>query len=211
MTHPTANPTRSGPGRTDRPEVAIALPGTGGGSRGAADEPLIILVDESDRPIGSMGKLAAHQDGGRLHRAFSVFIFNRNGEMLLQQRSMAKYHFGGLWTNACCSHPRTDQADDTAAAARERLKYEFGLEADLAEAFSFVYRALDPASGLTEHEFDHVFLGQFNGDPRPNPAEIQGWKWITPADLLADVRSRPQCYSPWFKIALDQVIESMSR
>ena len=170
---------------------------------GDAEE--IVLVDEQDRPVGYEHKLRAHENGGRLHRAFSVFIFNAAGRMLLQKRSVRKYHFGGLWTNACCSHPRRGQA--VAEAARLRLKEEFGFESpELAEAFSFVYRAEDPASGLTEHEFDHVFCGQFDGEPKPNPEEIDEWEWVDVDELAADVRRRPERYTPWFKVALERVI-----
>lgn len=165
----------------------------------------LILVDAADRPVGYAPKLLAHQDGGHLHRAFSVFIFNRAGQMLLQRRAAGKYHFAGLWTNACCSHPYRGQETDD--AARARLLYEFGFDAPLVEAFSFVYRADDAASGLTEHEFDHVFLGQFDGPPAPNPLEIDGWRWAEPGELLADVDACPQRYTPWFKIALVRVIE----
>ena len=168
-------------------------------------EAQIILVDEHDRPVGCCAKLAAHEHGGQLHRAFSVFVFNDKGEMLLQRRALSKYHFGGLWTNACCSHPARGQ--DTAAAAADRLEFEFGFRTPIAEAFSFVYRAEDRGgSGLTEHEFDHVFVGRFDGTPRPNPQEIDGWRWVSSDDLACDVREHPERYTPWFKIALDRVL-----
>ena len=172
-------------------------------------EEQLILVDEQDRPVGLAAKLAAHQGGGRLHRAFSIFIFDAAGRMLLQRRSVKKYHFGGLWTNACCSHPRgggMGREQDLADAARARLREEFGFEVPLREAFSFVYRAEDPASGLVEHEFDHVFVGRFDGEPRPNADEIDDWRWVDPAELAEDVRRNPQRYTPWFKIALEQVM-----
>lgn len=182
-------------------------PASGFAFRATVDQ--LILVDESDRPTGHADKLPAHQAGGQLHRAFSVFIFNRAGQMLLQRRAAGKYHFAGLWTNACCSHPYVGQ--ETADAAKARLNYEFGFDAEIAEAFSFLYRAHDPASELTEHEFDHVFLGQFDGTPNPNPLEIDGWKWVDPAALLADVNAHPERYTPWFKIALVRVIEHRDR
>ncbi len=163
----------------------------------------VVLVDDQDQPLGVEAKLRAHEQGGRLHRAFSVFIFNAAGEMLLQRRASGKYHFGGLWTNACCSHPRKGQA--THDAAHLRLQEEFGFDADLRELFTFVYRAPDPTSGLTEHEFDHVFVGRFDGEPRPNPDEIGDWKWVRPDELLADVRARPQAYTPWFGLAVERV------
>jgi isopentenyl-diphosphate delta-isomerase len=164
----------------------------------------VILVDESDRPLGTAPKLAAHENGGRLHRAFSVFVFDSAGRMLLQRRAATKYHFGGLWTNACCSHPRVGST--LLDSARERLGHEFGIDVPLRELFSFVYRAEDPATGLTEHEFDHVLVGRFDGQPQPNPEEVDAWEWVDPADLLRDVRDRPQRYTPWFRIVLERVI-----
>ena len=167
----------------------------------------VLLVDEHDRPVGSAEKLAAHRDGGRLHRAFSVFLFNAEGQMLLQRRSVTKYHFGGLWTNACCSHPGAGRS--VVEAARARLREELGIDVPLRELFSFVYRAEDPVSGLTEHEFDHVLVGQFDGVPIPNPEEVSDWKWVDPAELAADVASRPGNYTPWFKLVLDRVLRQM--
>ena len=164
----------------------------------------VILVDENDQPVGLEVKLKAHQNGGRLHRAFSVFVFNPAGQMLLQRRSRRKYHFGGLWTNACCSHPHPGESIEH--DARARLRDEFGFDVPLTEAFSFTYRASDAASGLTEHEFDHVLIGHFDGRPRPNPDEIDEWKWVTPDDLRQDMKRHPQDYTPWFKIALEQVL-----
>jgi isopentenyl-diphosphate delta-isomerase len=172
--------------------------------REAADDH-VILVDESDRPVGSAEKLAAHEGGGKLHRAFSVFLFDSGGRMLLQRRAASKYHFGGLWTNACCSHPRRGQA--LLESARTRLRHELGIDAPLEELFSFVYRAEDPASGLTEHEFDHVLCGRFDGAPRPNPDEVSDWEWVEPAALVDDVRRRPERYTPWFKLVLERVIQ----
>src|SRR4051794_23646258 len=139
-----------------------------------AESDELILVDEHDNPVGYSAKLAAHENGGRLHRAFSIFIFNSRGEMLLQRRAAGKYHFGGLWTNACCSHPR--RGESTVDAAHKRLREELGLDTDLREIFSFTYRATDSVSGLTEHEFDHVFVGRFDGTPLPNAGEIDDWK-----------------------------------
>ncbi len=164
----------------------------------------VVLVDEHDRPVGSAEKLAAHRHGGRLHRAFSVFLFNSAGHLLLQRRSASKYHFGGLWTNACCSHPGA--GSEVVDAARRRLREELGIDVPLRELFSFVYRAEDPVSGLTEHEFDHVLVGRFDGDPTPNPDEVGDWKWVDPADLAADVSARPDDYTPWFKLVLERVL-----
>src|SRR3954454_10378832 len=164
----------------------------------------VVLVDEHDRPLGVEAKLKAHEAGGRLHRAFSVFLFDAAGRMLLQRRAAGKYHFGGLWAKACCRHPQW--GEDVVSGARARLREELGVDADLAEAFTFVYRAADPASGLTEHEFDHVLFGRFDGRPRPDPAEVADWKWVDPAELARDVAAHPERYTPWFRIALDRVL-----
>jgi isopentenyl-diphosphate delta-isomerase len=168
----------------------------------------VILVDDADRPVGTAPKLAAHQDGGRLHRAFSVFLFDSAGRMLLQRRALTKYHFGGLWTNACCSHPRPGPS--LVECAQARLRHELGIDVPLEPRFSFVYRAHDPASGLTEHEFDHVLVGRFDGEPRPNRDEVDAWEWVEPNDLLRDVRDRPDRYTPWFRIVLGRVIDQMN-
>jgi isopentenyl-diphosphate delta-isomerase len=160
----------------------------------------LILVDELDNVIGYADKLTVHRDGGQLHRAFSVLIFNSRGEMLLQLRSRNKYHFGGLWTNACCGHPtRGGRLEELAS---ERLRQEFGLDAKLREIFTFVYEAYDPNSGLTEKEFDHVLRGSFDGIAEPNRAEIDDFKWVTMEQLLADVDESAHHYTPWFRILL---------
>jgi isopentenyl-diphosphate delta-isomerase len=164
----------------------------------------VILVDREDRCLGSMGKLEAHRDGGHLHRAFSIFIFDAAGRMLLQQRSHEKYHFAGRWTNACCGHPRP--GEELLAAAHRRLGEEFGFDAPLKEVFGFVYRARDGQSGLTEHEFDHVLIGEFDGEPRPNRDEIAGWKWVDVKDLAEDAEANPERYTPWFRVALPGVL-----
>ena len=165
----------------------------------------IILVDEHDRPIGTEDKLVAHQGHGKLHRAFSIFIFNPRGEMLLQLRSAKKYHFGGLWTNACCSHPRA--GEELAEAVHRRLKDECGFDTELREVFSFIYQA-DWKDGLAEHEYDHVFIGTYEGPVPGNPEEADAWAWVRPERILEDVAKRPDAYSPWFKIALPRVLEA---
>ena len=121
----------------------------------------IILVDAADNQVGVETKLGAHENGGKLHRAFSIFIFDAAGRMLLQRRAKKKYHFGGLWTNACCGHPKV--GEKLPSAAHTRLQQEFGFDTQLEETFSFLYRAFDADSGLTEHEFDYVFCGEYNG------------------------------------------------
>ena len=162
----------------------------------------VVLVDTDDREIGVAEKLQAHRQG-LLHRAFSVFILNKAGELLLQRRSSTKYHSGGLWTNTCCSHPRP--AEDVGQAARRRLREEMGIDAELSPAFTFLYEA-DLGSGLTEHELDHVLVGRYQGDPNPNPIEVDGWWWVGLGEVEEDVERRPEAYTVWFKLALPKLI-----
>ena len=166
--------------------------------REAAEQ--VVLVDEHDRPVGTVGKLVAHEDGGQLHRAFSVFLFDRRGRMLLQQRAASKYHFALLWTNACCGHPRPDEPVER--AARRRVREELGVEVEVERAFAFVYSASDSGSGLTEREYDHVFLGLLDVEAAPNPEEVADLAWRDPAELVRDVVAHPQRYTPWFREAL---------
>lgn len=165
-------------------------------------EELITLVDEHDKEVGVVEKLAAHLSG-KLHRAISIFVFDARGRLLLQQRASTKYHSGGLWSNTCCSHPR--HGEPTVDAARRRLAEEMGIDCELEEAFSFVYRAELP-NGLIEHEYDHVFFGHHDGDPVPDPEEVDDWKWTGLAELKADVQVNPQSYSFWLVACLDRVI-----
>jgi isopentenyl-diphosphate delta-isomerase len=159
---------------------------------------LVILVGPDDRPVGTAPKLEVHLDG-RLHRAFSLFVFDDAGHTLLQRRALGKYHSGGLWSNTCCGHPRP--GEDTAAAAHRRLGEEMGFDCPLRSAFSFVYRR-DVEPGLVEHEFDHVFVGRFDGTPVPNPDEVADWRWVDPDVVLTDTVLHPQAYTAWFPIAL---------
>ncbi|MFC2143768.1 isopentenyl-diphosphate Delta-isomerase [Candidatus Aenigmatarchaeota archaeon] len=168
-------------------------------------EERVVLVDENDNEIGTEEKIKAHQDGGKLHRAFSIFVFNNKKEMMLQKRAASKYHFGGLWTNTCCSHPRTDESIEE--TARKKLIQEMGFETELKELFTFIYKATSK-NGLTEHELDHVLVGKFDGEPEPNPEEADEWKWISLEEIERDVRENPDNYTPWFKIALEKVIEN---
>jgi isopentenyl-diphosphate delta-isomerase len=163
----------------------------------------LILVDEHDNVVGFDEKLAVHQNGGRLHRAFSIFIYNSAGEMLLQRRAQTKYHFGGLWTNACCSHPR--RGERLQEAVHQRLQFELGFDTELDEVLSFIYKSEDPNSGLVEHEYDHVFVGTFDGDAVPNAAEVDAVKWIAVPELKADLNRNPSQYTPWFRIAMDKL------
>lgn len=164
---------------------------------------MIVLVDENDNEIGTEEKLKAHQDG-KLHRAFSIFVFNSEGKMLIQKRAKSKYHSASLWTNACCSHPRPGESLEE--AAHRRLKEEMGFDCVLEKAFDFVYKA-DFGNGITEWEFDHAFVGEFNGKPKANPNEVCEWKWISINELKKDIKEVPKKYTPWFKIAIDRVID----
>ena len=159
----------------------------------------VILVDENDTQVGLMPKLEAHQKG-LLHRAFSVFIFNSNHQLLLQKRAVSKYHSGGLWTNTCCSHPR--EGEETINAANRRLIEEMGIKTNLRKVFHFIYKAeLD--NELTENEFDHVFYGLYNEDPIINIEEVDDFKWIDMETLNNDIAINGQNYTVWFKIAFD--------
>jgi isopentenyl-diphosphate delta-isomerase len=166
-------------------------------------EEYVILVDENDQPQGLMEKMEAHEKGV-LHRAFSIFLFNQRGEMLIHQRAKEKYHSGGLWTNTCCSHPRDGESSMDAAV--RRLHEEMGIKCPLQEKFSFIYRA-EFDHGLVEHELDHVFMGSYDGEIKPNPAEVMDWKYVHIDLLLADMEEHPENYTAWFKIALPKVLE----
>ena len=165
----------------------------------------VILVDEQDRELGTCEKLSAHQKG-ILHRAFSVFIFNRNGDLLLQQRAMSKYHCPGLWTNTCCSHPRPGETIDE--AAHRRLREEMGFDCDLTNVFSFVYKIPVPPD-LIEHEVDHVLVGEYNGKVVPVPEEVTDVKWVKMRALQNDIALHPALYTPWFKIILQQYVHKI--
>lgn len=161
----------------------------------------VVLVDELDNPIGTMEKMEAHEKA-LLHRAFSVFIFNNDGEMLIQQRALSKYHSGGLWTNSCCSHPRPNEK--TLAAANRRLKEEMGFETDLIKAFDFIYKA-PFLNGLTEYEFDHVFIGYYDGIVKADPEEVANFKYVSFQKMEQLLINDPSAYTEWFKIALPKV------
>ncbi len=158
----------------------------------------VILVDELDREIGFAEKLAAHREGA-LHRAFSVFVFDAQGRLLLQRRAAGKYHSGGLWSNTACGHPRP--GEETVSAARRRLREEMRVESELREAFGFVYRA-DVGGALVEHEFDHVLVGYHAGDPAPDEAEVEAWKWIALDDLRGELAREPEAYSVWLRLVV---------
>lgn len=164
-------------------------------------EEQVILVDTYDNPIGTMGKLEVHEKG-ILHRAFSVFIFNNRNELLLQRRALSKYHSAGLWTNTCCSHPRPNE--DTMSAANRRLIEEMGMVADLKHKASFIYKTPFD-NDLTEHEFDHVFVGYSNTDPIINKEEVDSFKWVLLEKVKSEIKTNPDHFTSWFKIAIDKV------
>lgn len=161
----------------------------------------VILVNESDEPIGVMPKMEAHQKAV-LHRAFSVFIFNSEGKLMLQQRALHKYHSPGLWTNTCCSHQRLGESN--LEAGNRRLFEEMGMEVDLEELFSFIYKAPFD-NGLTEHELDHVMIGYSEQSPVINKEEVEDWKWMGMDDIKTDINTQPEAYTAWFKIIFDRV------
>jgi isopentenyl-diphosphate delta-isomerase len=161
----------------------------------------VILVDEQDVETGVMEKMEAHQKA-LLHRAFSVFIFNDRNEILMQQRAAYKYHSAGLWTNSCCSHPRPGEF--TLDAASRRLQEEMGFSVPLKEIFSFIYQA-PFANGLTEHEFDHVFIGHYNGEIKPDATEVGDYAWWSIKEIEKTIVEEPGKLTIWFQIAFPQI------
>jgi len=169
-------------------------------------EEMVILVNENDEQIGLMPKMEAHEKAV-LHRAFSVFIFNDNHELMLQQRAHEKYHSPGLWTNTCCSHQR--DGETSLEAGKRRLFEEMGLTTELKETTSFIYKAPFD-NGLTEHEFDHILVGTFNEEPVLNKEEVADWKWMPLEDVKADIKKNPNDYTAWFKIIFEKFYDSLS-
>ena len=164
------------------------------------EEEQVILVNERDEQIGTMPKLEAHVKGV-LHRAFSVFVLNDKGELLLQQRAATKYHSPLLWTNTCCSHQRVGESNIN--AGKRRLFEEMGFVTELKDVISFIYKA-PFSNGLTEHEFDHVLVGSYNNNPDFNKDEVQSFKWMTLEEVKKDMDIQPQIYTEWFKIIFDK-------
>lgn len=169
------------------------------------NEETVILVNEADTEIGQMAKLEAHEKG-ILHRAFSLFIFNSKGELLLQQRALNKYHSPGLWTNTCCSHQRAGESNIEAGI--RRLGEEMGISCELTDVFSFIYKASFD-NGLTEHELDHVLVGQYEANPIINKEEVMDYKWLTLQDLKMDMDKHPESYTAWFKIILNEYLQRL--
>ncbi|WP_203293246.1 isopentenyl-diphosphate Delta-isomerase [Luteirhabdus pelagi] len=163
-------------------------------------EELVVLVNEKDEKIGLMPKMEAHEKA-LLHRAFSVFVFNDKGELMLQQRAHSKYHSPGLWTNTCCSHQRDGETN--IEAGKRRLQEEMGFSVPLKESISFIYKAPFD-NGLTEHEYDHILIGTFDEEPDLNPAEVAAWKWMSLSKIKGDMERNPDRYTAWFKIIFEK-------
>lgn len=163
-------------------------------------EEKVILVNEKDEQIGTMEKIEAHEKA-LLHRAFSVFVFNDKKELMIQQRALSKYHSPGLWTNTCCSHQRVGESN--IEAGKRRLQEEMGFTTDLKDTISFIYKAPFD-NGLTEHEYDHILVGSFEGTPNLNPDEVAAWKWMSLEDIEKDMQENPGIYTEWFKIIFEK-------
>jgi len=163
----------------------------------------VILVNEKDEVLGTADKMQVHVDG-ILHRAFSIFILNNKGELLLQQRAEDKYHSGGLWTNTCCSHPRPGEA--TIDAAHRRLQEEMGFDCDLQPLFQMRYKS-DVGNGLTEHEFDHIFLGKYDGPVIVNAAEVKAYSFMSLDEIESRIAETPNTFTTWMRIAFPQFLE----
>jgi len=168
-------------------------------------EELVILVDENDNQIGLMPKMEAHEKAV-LHRAFSVFVFNENNELMLQQRALQKYHSPGLWTNTCCSHQRDGESN--LVAGKRRLFEEMGFTTELKETTSFIYKA-PFENGLTEHEFDHILVGTYEGTPNINEEEVAAWKWMDLESVKKDIKNHPENYTAWFKIIFEKYYNTL--
>ncbi|MBY0065784.1 isopentenyl-diphosphate Delta-isomerase [Empedobacter falsenii] len=165
-------------------------------------EEFVVLVDQDDQKLGLMEKQQAHV-AGLLHRAFSVFVFNSKGELMIQQRAASKYHSPTLWTNTCCSHPRDNETYEQ--AAHRRLEEEMGFDCELEYKFNFIYKA-HLENDLIEHELDHVFIGTFDDEPKLNPDEVMAYRWVELDDLKKDTEKNPQNYTAWFKIIFEHYV-----
>jgi len=174
---------------------------------GHTTEEKVVVVNEHDVAIGVEDKTRAHLLGV-LHRAFSIFVMNSAGQLLLQRRALAKYHSRGLWSNTCCGHPRPGESINQ--ASRRRLREELGFDVNLESVFQFRYQA-HLEDGLIENEYDHVLVGLFNGVPEPNPAEVAEYRWVDPATLSLELEAHPENYTYWFRISFDRVFEQSNQ
>jgi isopentenyl-diphosphate delta-isomerase len=186
--------------------VEIIKPTNHGAFGANLSEERVVLVNDRDEPIGIDGKTNAHAQGA-LHRAFSVFVVNASGQLLMQRRALTKYHSRGLWSNTCCGHPRPGETIEE--ASRRRLREEMGFVSELSEVFEFIYHA-NLEDGLIEHEYDHVLVGWFEGVPRPDPTEIAEWRWLDMATLSIDLKDHPESYTYWFRISFDRFVRAIS-
>ena len=168
----------------------------------AMKKEFVILVNRRGKKVGAAEKLDAHRKG-LLHRAFSIFIFNDRGEMLLQKRAKSKYHFAGLWSNACCSHPRV--GEKVLSAAKRRLMEELNLQTTLQSKGKIIYKFFDGKSGLTEHEYDYIFTGRFNGEVDFNRKEVEELRWISLSKLKVEMKTDPEKFTPWFEMIFKEV------
>ena len=169
-------------------------------------EEKVILVNENDEQIGTMPKLEAHEKAV-LHRAFSVFVFNDKNELMLQQRAAHKYHSPNLWTNTCCSHQRVGETN--IEAGKRRLQEEMGFVTELHDTISFIYKAPFD-NGLTEHEYDHILVGNYNDNPKINSEEVSDWKWMSLENVKKDIAEQPEIYTEWFKIIFDKYYQHIN-
>ncbi|MBI2722363.1 MAG: isopentenyl-diphosphate Delta-isomerase [Bacteroidetes bacterium] len=165
----------------------------------------VILVNTKDEPVGLMDKMEAHKKG-LLHRAFSIFIFNHRGQLMMQQRAFDKYHSGGLWTNTCCSHPIENES--TQDTAHKRLIEEMGISCDLKPISKFIYKA-ELEHNLIEHEYDHLFIGYSDDEPIINKSEANAWKWMDIDTLKEDVNINPEIYTAWLKPAFEHLVDAL--
>lgn len=161
-------------------------------------EEYVVLVDEKDQELGLMEKLKAHELG-KLHRAFSVFVFNKKGELLLHQRASSKYHSPNLWTNTCCSHPR--HGETILEAANRRLFEEMGMKVKLRVVGHLIYKA-NLGKNLFEHEYDYILLGQSDDNPKINLEEVKDYKYMTVSDIDSEVQKNPKDFTEWFKLII---------
>lgn len=163
----------------------------------------VILVDSENKQLGTMEKMEAHRKG-LLHRAFSIFIFNSVGEMLIHKRAAGKYHCGGMWTNAVCSHPRP--GENQSQALKRKMKQEMGFSTEVNKVFDFTYRA-DLDNGLIEHEYDEVFYGTYEGEFSPNPGEVEAYRYVSIQEIKEEIRMNPNLFTPWFRLLLERISE----
>lgn len=168
-----------------------------------SDQKSVLLVDDGDHPAGEMDKLEAHQQGA-LHRAFSVLLFDRKGQLLLQQRATDKYHSGGLWTNTCCSHP--DPGESVEEGASRRLREEMGLEAPLKKLFTTRYY-LELGDGMIENEFDHVFIATSDEEPQVNSEEVMDQRFASKEEIEDELQASPETFTEWFKVIWQEYTE----